>query len=59
MARDPKVNDLSEAIAVLARAISDLASLFADDPHKAHQVIDVRRFAGEAERMAERLLVNP
>jgi hypothetical protein len=59
VARDPRINDLSEAIAVLAGAVSGLAEVVANDPDRAPQVIEARRAAGEAERMAERLLVNP
>ena len=59
MARDPRINDLSEAVETLAEAVKQLASIFDDDPVRCPHAVSARRAAWVAERMAERLLVNP
>jgi hypothetical protein len=59
VANDPRINDLCEALTTLAGAISELASAFTDDPVRGARVVGARRMAQEAERIAERVLVNP
>jgi hypothetical protein len=58
MANDPRIDDMAEAVQILAGAISSLAGLLSDDPERLEQVVAVRRLAAAAERLTERVLLG-
>ena len=58
MANDVRVDDVAEAVQMLAAAVSGLANMLLEDPARSEEALAARRLAHAAERMTERVLLG-
>lgn len=58
MANDVRVDDVAEAVQMLAGAVAALANLLSEDPARSEEALAARRLAHAAERMTERVLLG-
>jgi len=58
MANDVRIDDVAEAVQMLAAAVAGLANLLIEDPAAGEEALAARRLAHAAERMTERVLLG-
>ncbi len=58
MTTDVKIDDVAQAIQLLAEAVGELAFMLTGDPATRDQAVAARRIASGAERLTERVLLG-
>jgi len=58
MANDVRIDDVAEAVQMLAAAVAELATMLSQDPDRSEEAMAARRLAHAAERMTERVLLG-